>query len=441
MNERQRNVIVGIDVGTTKICTIVGKYDCDAIGSGHLGGGAPTSLSTSSHPKLRIIGIGNVPSLGLKKGMVVNLDKTIFSIKNSIREAKKATKIEIDEAYISVAGIHIGSFNNQAEIMIRNSSGIITLRDVERAIEEVKNVVIPEDRKILHVIPQEFRVDGISGIKNPVGMCGTKLEISSHIITGTISALQNLNKCVENAGVKVKNFILQPLASSVASLSEEEKNLGVVLLDIGGGTSDLAIWKRGALIYSQSIPIGGNHFTNDLAVALNTAYGEAEKIKLNYGNVLFDRINLDRMNRSAHVSVYGLNGSNDRCREIPIHYVSKVLCASSEELFRVINRIIDEKNLRKDLIVGMVLTGGGARIRGLNLLAEPIVNMPVKIGNPLHLKEAEGIIQLPEFSTAVGLLMVAYRQEVERNNRLEKNNFDIVYKLNRSLRSIFKEIF
>ncbi|MBF0364798.1 MAG: cell division protein FtsA [Oligoflexia bacterium] len=417
MNDRQRNVIVGIDIGTTKICTIVGEYSW---------------VGKHTIPRLKIIGVGNVPSFGLKKGMIVNIEKTILSIKNSIREAKRATRFEINEAYISVAGNHIGSFNNRAEVTLKG--GAIHSRDVERVLEVAKAITIPEDRRILHIMPQDFIVDGIGGIREPIGMSGSKIEANVHVVTGNISALQNLSKCVEDAGITVKNIILQPLASSVAILNEEEKKLGVAILDIGGGTSDFAVWKKGSLICSQSIPIGGNHFTNDLAVALNTAHGEAEKIKINYGSVIADRAHKD-----SHISVFGISGGP--LREIPQSFVVKVIGCRAEELFQVITKIIEEKKLRKDMVAGLVLTGGGARVKGLATLAEFILGIPVKIGGPLHLREAEGLIQHPEFSTAIGLLMVAFRQEMDERNKMEKGHMDLVNKINQSLKNIFKEIF
>lgn len=422
MSDKQSNIIIGLDVGTTKICTIVGEYGT------HYAGKRSTS-------KLNIIGMGNVPSLGLKKGMVVNIDRAVFSIKNSLKEVKKVTNIDCKDVYVSIAGSHIYSFNNRISTTIKG--GTITTRDVERVLESAKTVIVPLDRQILHMIPHDFKVDNITGVKDPVGMSGSRLEASVHIVTGVTSAIQNLTKCVEGAGINVKGIILQPLASSMAVLSEEERNMGVMVLDIGGGTSDIAVWKKGSLIHSQVIPLGGNHFTNDLSIALSTSYGNAEKIKINYGGVL-----LNKTDGRSHITVQGRDNSEKR--EVPQGMAIKVLGLRAHELFRVVSSIIDEQNLRKDIVAGVVLTGGGARIRGLNVLGESVLDMPCRTSMPLHLKQAEGIIQYPEFSTAIGLLMVAFRQKMEEKNRININRSprnDLVNKINESLKSIFREIF
>lgn len=240
MNEK--NILVGLDIGTTKVCTIVG-----------------TKISDT---ELEIIGIGTHPSHGLKKGSVVNIDKTVSSIQASLEEAKLMAGINIHQATIGIAGSHIYSFNSSGVVAIKGAE--ITSEDVDRVLEAAKAVVIPSDRQILHVIPREFRVDNTRGIKNPVGMCGVRLEAHVHVVTGSISLIQNLVKCVEQTGVTAENIVLQPIASSESVLSSEEKEMGVMLVDIGGGTTDLAIWKDGSLIHSQIIPVGGNHFTNDL---------------------------------------------------------------------------------------------------------------------------------------------------------------------------------
>ena len=427
MNEK--NIIVGLDVGTTKVCTIVGLQ----------------------HPnsELEIIGIGTHPSYGLKKGSVVNIDKTVRSIQNSLEEARLMAGVNIVGATIGIAGSHIYSFNSSGVVAIKGKE--ITQSDIDRVVEAAKAVVIPSDRDILHVIPQEFRVDNTTGIKNPIGMCGVRLEAHVHIVTGSISLIQNLVKCVEQTGIVAEHITLQPLASSEAVLTYEEKELGVVLVDIGGGTTDLAVWKDGSLIHSQIIPIGGNHFTNDLAVALKIPHNEAERIKINHGSVL-----AEQLNQSAHITVQGLSGTKP-C-EVQLSVVAEVLGARAEELFDVVRYMIEDKKLHDQVAGGFVLTGGGALIKGLPELGEYILMRSCKIGYPIPFGGMTNIMQNPKYSTVLGLLIEASKRkpytpnqnQSSGNHRIMFNgkekdsthsNTDLISKLSESLKSVFKEIF
>ena len=427
MNDK--NIIVGLDVGTTKVCTIVGLQ----------------------HPnqELEIIGIGTHPSYGLKKGSVVNIDKTVRSIQNSLEEARLMAGVNITSATIGIAGSHIYSFNSSGVVAIKGKE--ITQDDVDRVLEAAKAVVIPSDRDILHVIPQEFRVDNTTGIKNPIGMCGVRLEAHVHIVTGSIPLIQNLVKCVEQTGIDAEHVTLQPLASSEAVLSYEEKELGVVLVDIGGGTTDIAVWKDGSLIHSQIIPIGGNHFTNDLAVALKIPHNEAERIKINHGSVL-----AEQLNQSAHITVQGLSGTKPR--EVQLSVVAEVLGARAEELFDVVRAMIDDKKLMNEVSGGFVLTGGGSLIKGLPELGEYILMRSCKIGFPIPFGGMTNIMQNPKYSTVLGLLLEASKRKPYvhtqgqsiSNNRVTfskekestpESNLDLIGKLSESLKSVFKEIF
>ena len=428
MNDK--NIIVGLDVGTTKVCTIVGLQ----------------------HPnqELEIIGIGTHPSYGLKKGSVVNIDKTVRSIQNSLEEARLMAGVNITSATIGIAGSHIYSFNSSGVVAIKGKE--ITQDDVDRVLEAAKAVVIPSDRDILHVIPQEFRVDNTTGIKNPIGMCGVRLEAHVHIVTGSIPLIQNLVKCVEQTGIDAEHVTLQPLASSEAVLSYEEKELGVVLVDIGGGTTDIAVWKDGSLIHSQIIPIGGNHFTNDLAVALKIPHNEAERIKINHGSVL-----AEQLNQSAHITVQGLSGTKPR--EVQLSVVAEVLGARAEELFDIVRAMVDEKKLINEVSGGFVLTGGGALIKGMPELGEYILMRSCKIGFPIPFGGMTNIMQNPKYSTVLGLLIEASRrkpyvptqsQANSANHRIsfskekengESSSSDLISKLSESLKSVFKEIF
>jgi cell division protein FtsA len=412
MNER--NIIVGLDVGTTKVCTIVGVQNPDS--------------------ELEIIGIGTHPSYGLKKGSVVNIDKTVRSIQCSLEEAKLMAGVNINSATIGIAGSHIYSFNSSGVVAIKGTE--ITSSDVDRVLEAAKAVVIPSDREILHVIPQEFRVDNTNGIKDPIGMCGVRLEAHVHIVTGSIPLIQNLVKCVEQTGVKADSVTLQPIASSEAVLSSEEQELGVILVDIGGGTTDIAIWKEGSLIHSQIIPVGGNHFTNDLAVALKIPHAEAERIKINHGCVL-----AEQLNQSAHITVQGLSGTKPR--EVQLSLIADVLGARADELFKIIRTIIEDKNLGNEITGGIVLTGGGALIKGIAELGEYVIERPTKIGFPTPFGGMTNIMQNPKFSTVLGLLIESSKKIEDSSNHIENNNnqMDLIGKFSDSLKSVFKEIF
>ncbi len=412
MNDK--NILVGLDVGTTKVCTIVGIQN--------------------SQSDLEIIGIGTHPSYGLKKGSVVNIDKTVRSIQCSLEEAKLMAGVNISRATIGIAGNHIYSFNSSGVVAIKGHE--ITEADVERVLEAAKAVVIPSDREIIHVIPQEFRVDNTRGIKNPVGMCGVRLEAHVHIVTGSISLIQNLVKCVEQTGIRAEHITLQPIASSEAVLSSEEKELGVVLVDIGGGTTDIAIWKEGSLVHSQIIPVGGNHFTNDLAVALKVPHAEAERIKINHGSVLSEKLN-----QSAHITVQGLSGTKPR--EVKLSVVAEVLGARAEELFDLISEIIKEKEIDNEVSGGIVLTGGGALIKGMPELGEYILMKPTKVGYPQPFGGMTNLMQNPKYSTVLGLLLESSKLRVHSpvQTEITSGSVDLIGRLSDSLKSVLKEIF
>lgn len=419
MNDKQ--LVVALDVGTTKVCTIIGSNQ--ATGT-------------------EIIGVGSHPSYGLKKGSVVNIDKTVRSIRCSIEEAKQMSGVnEVSRATIGIAGNHIYCFNSSGVVAVKGKE--ISQADVNRVIEAAKAVLIPSDREVLHVIAQEFRVDNTAGIKNPIGMCGSRLEAHVHIVTGKTPLIQNLVKCVEAAGVSAENVILQPIASSRSVLTTEEKELGVVLIDIGGGTTDIAIWKDASLIHSQIVPVGGNHFTNDLAVALKIPHNEAERIKINHGCVLPEKVN-----QSAHISVQGLSGTKPR--EVQLGTVAQVLGARAEELFKVVQTIIKEKELSNVINGGYVITGGGALIKGLQELGEYVLEKPTKVGYPYPFGGMTNVMQNPKFSTVLGLMLES-TQVVD--NKINKNKIktksksssqvevDLLGRFSDSLKSVFREIF
>ncbi|MBL7665473.1 MAG: cell division protein FtsA [Bacteriovoracaceae bacterium] len=406
-----KHIVVGLDVGTTKVCTIIGYQ---------------------KNSELEILGVGSHPSYGLKKGSVVNIDKTVRSICSSVEEAKLMAGITtLVSATVGIAGNHIYSFNSTGVVPVKGKE--ITQDDVDRVLEAARAVVIPSDREILHVIPQEYRVDNTDGIKDPIGMIGVRLEVKVHIVTGLTPLIQNLVKCVEQAGIIVNDIILQPIASSRSTLSDEEKEIGVVLVDIGGGTTDIAVWKEGCLVHSEIIPVGGNHFTNDLSVALKIPHNESERIKVYHGSVL-----PETLNQSAHVTVQGLAGT--RPREVQLGIIADTLGARAEELFKIVKDVIHDNNLQDDITGGYVITGGGALIKGLAELAEYVLERPAKIGYPNAFGGMTSVMQNPKFSTVLGLMLESDKSFVvkEKNTDIE---IDIVSKLSRSLKNVFKEIF
>lgn len=408
-----KSVIVALDIGTTKVCTLIAQ---------------------KSAKNLEILGVGSHPSHGLKKGSVVNIEKTVESIRGSIEEAKLMAGIEeLESATVGIAGNHIYCFNSSGVVPVKNKE--INQADVDRVIDAAKAVLIPSDREILHVIPQEFKVDNTVGIKNPIGMCGSRLEVNVHIVTGKTPLIHNLIKCVEQAGLRANEVILQPIASSKSVLTNEEKDLGVVLIDIGGGTTDIAVWKEGSLLHSQIIPLGGNHFTNDLAVALKIPHNEAEKIKLTSGTVL-----KGAQQTETFITVQGLSGT--RPREVAVGFVAEVLSARAEELFQVVKEVILEKNLQDEITGGFVLTGGGAMIKNLPELAEYFLEKPVKMGYPAAFGGMTTAMQHPKFSTVLGLLQesnhLSHALTREEKREDESDMFD---KLGKSIKNVFKEIF
>lgn len=414
----EKNIIVGLDIGTTKVCTIVGTQGPDS--------------------SLEIIGIGTHPSYGLKKGAVVNIDKTVRSIQCSLEEARLMAGVSIKHATIGVAGSHIYSFNSSGVVAIKGNE--ITNEDIDRVLEAAKAVVIPSDREILHVIPQEYRVDNTKGIRNPIGMCGVRLEVYVHIVTASIASIQNLIRCVEQTGVIANHVTLQPLASSESVLTNEEKEMGVVLVDIGGGTTDIAVWKDGGLVHSQIIPVGGNHFTNDLAVGLKVTHTEAERIKTNHGCVL-----AEKLNQSAHITVQGISGSKPK--EIQLSVIAKILGARAEELFGLIKEILNEKKIYNEISGGIVLTGGGALINAMPQLGEYILGRTTKVGYPRPFGGMTNIMQNPKYSTVLGLLLESSLRDQDENNVSEKQQApkvrerDLISRLSESLKSVFREIF
>jgi cell division protein FtsA len=378
----QERVIVGIDVGTTKICVLVGELDRDG--------------------KLNIVGVGTCPSQGLRRGVVVNIEETVTSIAAALDRAERLSGKKITTAYVGIAGNHISSENSKGFVAISPSHRDITQNDISRAIEVARAIAIPANREVIHVIPRGYVVDGQEGIKNPIGMSGFRLEVEAHIITGAVSSIHNLIKCVHKAGVEIEDLVLEPLASSEAVLADGETDLGVALVDIGGGTTDIAVFSDGAIWQTVVLPIGGNLITSDIAIGLRLPFGVAEELKVTYGHCDPATIADDDMIDLAQF----MTGTNDL---VPRKLLAEIIHARVEELFEMVHEEIKKSGYDGLLPAGIVLTGGTAELPGILDLAGQTLDLPARIASPLGLYGLADSISRPAYATAVGLLLWGLR--------------------------------
>lgn len=385
------NLIAGLDIGTTKIVAIIAEPDEDG--------------------SLRILGVGKSPSLGLRRGVVVNLEKTIRSIQDALDTAERLAGVEVGSVFAGIAGDHIRSINSRGVIAVSRRGNEITRDDVDRVIEAARAIALPMDREIIHVIPQEFIVDDQSGIRDPVGMAGVRLEGEIHIITGAVTSAQNIYKSVQRAGVEVHDLVLQPLATSYAVLSEDEKELGVALLDLGGGTADLAVFYDGSIRHTAVIGLGGENVTNDVAIGLRTPRDEAERIKIDHGIALQSMVEKDEI-----IEVPGVGGRPPR--EVSRDVLAAIIEPRMEEIFALTLREIQRSEYVDLLTTGLVLTGGGAMLEGACELAEQVFDLPVKLGIPTGIAGLSEEVTTPEYATAVGLLKYAVTEGLGRGRRL-----------------------
>ncbi len=375
--------IVGVDLGTTKIAAIIAEVDDD---------------------DLKIIGVGSTPSSGLKRGVIVNLEKAIESIEKAVDEASRMAGVRVDACYAGISGSHIESINAHAMIATARTGGVVTKRDIERVIEQAKAIALPLDREIIHAIPIEYVVDNEKGIKDPVGMSGVKLEAEVHIVTAAITSAQNIYTALERAGLRVKDLVLQPLASSYSVLQPDEIDLGVCLLDIGGGTTDLAIFYDGAIRYSEVVPLGGEYITNDIAIGIRTPYKQAEDIKRKNAS-----ISLSAEEGKEEIKVPGIGGREDR--NITRELLASIVTPRVEEILMITNKAIKRSGFFDILAAGVVITGGTARLRGLDALAEDVFHLPVKIGIPKKIGGLTDIVQDPIYATGVGLILYGFEKK------------------------------
>ncbi len=387
---------VGLDIGTTKISCIIADTN------GGEGG------------QLRIVGIGNAPSEGLRRGVVVDLEKTVASIQRAVDEAERMAGMPVKGVHAGIAGDHIRSINSRGVIAVSRKDNEIGPADVERVIEAAKAVAIPTDREIIHVIPQEYIVDDQDGIKDPIGMSGVRLEAEVHIITGAVTSAKNICRSIQRAGLKVCDLVLEPLASSHAVLGSDERDLGVVLLDIGGGTTDVAVFFEGSIRHTAIVPFGGANVTNDIAIGLRTPIDKAEAIKIQHGGALASLVSAEDM-----VTVNGVGGRSDR--QISRHVLASMIEPRMEEIFQLANREVKKNHFAEMLGGGVVLTGGTSLMPGVTELAEQVFEMPVRLGRPQGLGGLSDNVADPRFSTGVGLVLHAARAEsAEANGRKER---------------------
>lgn len=409
----KKDFIVGLDIGTTKICCIVGE----------VAEGGP-------NPVIDIVGIGTAPSTGLRKGVVINIDSTVESITKAVEEAELMAGVEISTVYTGIAGGHIKSFNSSGVVAIKDRE--INEQDVQRVIDAAKAVAIPLDREVIHIIPQEYLIDEQDGIRDPIGMSGVRLEAKVHIVTGAVSSAQNIIKCANKAGLNVAEICLEPIASSEAVLSQDERELGVILIDIGGGTSDIAIFREGAVVHTGVLALGGNHITNDIAVGLRTPQQEAEKLKIRHGCALASLVKPEET-----IEVPGVGGRKPRI--LARRLLAEIIEPRVEEIFSLIHQEVQRSGHADLLSGGVVITGGSTLLEGMPEAAEFIFEMPVKRGIPQNIGGLRDVVNSPKFATGVGLLRYGGRNSMKSRFPIrEKNIYD---KVRGSMRGWIKDLF
>ncbi len=400
-------IVVGLDIGTTKTCAIV--------------------ADVQDHRKVNIIGIGTHPSSGIRKGVIVNIENTVESIRKAVEEAELMSGVQINSVYAGIAGSHIKGFNSRGVIAIKENE--VVYADVKRVIGKAKTVVIPQDREILHILPQTFSVDDQDGIRDPLGMSGVRLQAEVHIITGAVTSSQNIVKSIQRAGLDVIELILQPMASSEAVLFPEEKELGVVLIDIGGGTTDIAIFRNGSIWHTAVIPIGGSHFTNDIAVGLRTPPAEAEKIKIRYGVAV-----KKSGGQEESIEVPGVGGRFPRA--LSRQFLSEIIESRAVEIFQMAAQEIQKTGQQEMMASGAVITGGSSLMEGMTEVAERVLDLPVRVGYPGNIGGVADIVRNPMYATGVGLILHAVRTR-ERPESQSGQNGSVLHKIKEWFRDIF----
>jgi cell division protein FtsA len=381
MSKEYKDLIVGLDIGTAKVTCLVAEARPDG--------------------RLNVVGLGTQPTSGLKRGVVVNIEATVDAISRVVQEVELMADCKIRDVYTGIAGSHIKSFNSNGMVAIKDKE--VTPMDVERVIEVARAMPIPAEQQILHILTQEFIIDGQGGVREPIGMSGVKLEVKVHIVTGAVSAAQNVIKCVRRCGLEVMDLILQPLASSYAVLTEDEKDLGVCLVDIGGGTTDIAVFTHGAIRHTAVLPVAGDQITNDIAMALRTPTSEAEEIKIRHGVAMHTLANPEEM-----IEVPGVGDRPPR--PLSRQRLADVIEPRVSELFELVQAELRRSGYEELLSSGVVLTGGSAVMPGMVELGEEVFHMPVRVGSPQYAGGLADVVCQPRYATAMGLVMEGFAQ-------------------------------
>lgn len=406
---RGGEILVGLDIGTTKICAIVGEVTADGI---------------------NIIGLGSHPSKGLRKGVVVNIEATVASIQRAIEEAEAMSGAQLNEVYTGIAGGHIKSFASRGVVALKDKE--VREQDIARVIDQAKTVNVPVDREVIHVLPQEFIVDDQPGIREPLGMTGTRLEAKVHIVTGAVASAQNIVKSANKAGLTVADIVLQPLASSEAVLTDDEKELGVCLIDIGGGTTDIAIFENGSIVHTAVIALGGDNLTNDVAVGLRTPMECAEQIKRQYGAALTSIVDPSEM-----IEVPSAGGRPARTARRA--FLCEILEPRVEEIFQLVHLEVERHGYGELLTSGVVITGGSTLLAGMTELAEEVMGAPVRRGVPRGIGGLVEVVKSPVYATGVGLVLYAARHHEREGFRIREEN--VFTKVKRRMGEWLQEVF
>jgi len=419
-----RKVITGIDIGTTKVCAMIAEV--------------------TPEKSIEIIGIGLSPSHGLRKGIVVDIDKTSKAIKEACEKAERMAGIKIKSAYVGIAGSHISSFNSHGVVAVTGEEKEIKESDIHRVMEAAKIIPLSAEEEIIHVLAREFIVDGCKGIKDPLGMSGVRLEVETHIVTGSSTSIQNLVKSVLRTGIEVDDIVLEPLASSESVLTEDEKELGIALVDIGGGTTDIIVFHEGSIAHTSVLPIGGNHVSNDIAVGLRTPIREAEKIKIESGCAVLDVVNKDE-------SIEVVSASGKKMAKVPRKVLCEVIEPRMQEIFNLIKKDLQEVGPRDLIPAGLVLTGGASLLTGADELASKVLSLPIRLGEPLNVSGLTGVVDNPVyiqkgdsipsaiFATAVGL--IEYGIKYQKTEEKPRQNNELVRDFFEKLKKWFSDFF
>ncbi len=404
VKKTEKQLLVGLDIGTSKVVAIVGEITENGV--------------------INIIGLGHHRSHGLKKGVVVNIESTVYSIQKAIEEAELMAGCRVHSVFTGIAGSHIRSINSNGIIAIRDKE--VTSQDIDRVIDAARTMALPADQKILHILPQEFIIDSQEGIKDPIGMCGVRLEAKVHMVTGAVSAAQNIIKCVRRCNLEVEDIILEQLASSYSILTEDEKELGVCIVDIGGGTTDIAVFTNGSICHTAVIPIAGDQVTNDIAVALRTPTQHAEELKILHGSAIAASVDVDDMIDVAAVG-------DRKSRQISKKLLAEVIEPRYEELFYLIKEELQRSGFEQLIASGIVFTGGSSKMRDAIDLAEDIFKIPVRLGAPQFVHGMIDVVNNPIYATGVGLLLYGHHNQCTKNTELlSRSNFKNVWQLMRN---------